>query len=483
MPKKNPDKFDVIVIGAGPGGYVSAIRCAQLGLKTACIDDWRDKNNQASPGGTCLNVGCIPSKAMIDSSEKYHSSMHGLKEHGIEIGDVKLNLKAMHSRKDKVVKELTSGVAALFMANKITFVSGRAKILADKNVEVIGHDKKDSQTIVADNIIIATGSSPKEFKLAPFDNKNIVDSTGALEFPSVPEKLCLIGAGVIALELGSVWRRLGAEVVLLKSRKNFLPEVDNDVSTEALKLFTAQGLNLKAGVKITQCKSEAKSVHITYQEDGKDVSYKADKLIVAVGREANTKNIFDKTLAIDLDEKGFIKVDDQCRTNVKGIFAIGDVVGGAMLAHKGSEEGIMVAELIAGHHASVDYETIPSVIYTDPEIAWIGKTEQELKTSSVEYNVGKFSFSGNGRARASGATDGFIKVLADKHTDRILGVHIIGPQASELIMQAKLAMDFSASSEDLSMTMFAHPTLSETLHEAALSVDNRAIHAVQAKKK
>ncbi len=483
MSKNNPEKFNVVIIGAGPGGYVAAIRCAQLGLKTACVDDWRDAENKPSPGGTCLNVGCIPSKAMIDSSEKFHHTQHGLTEHGIDVGEVKLNLKAMHARKNKVVRALTGGVAALFMANKITFIAGRAKILANKSIEIIGHKKSDSQSLLAENIIIATGSSPKEFKLAPFDQKNIVDSTGALEFTSVPKHLCLIGAGVIALELGSVWRRLGSEVTLLKSRKNFLPDVDQEISTEALKLFTAQGLNLKAGVKITSCKVEAKKVSIAYQEENQQVTYKADKLIVAVGRDANSQNIFDPSLAIELDDKGFIKVDEQCRTHSDGIFAIGDVVGGAMLAHKGSEEGIMVAELIAGHHTRVDYATIPAVIYTDPEIAWIGKTEQELQTAGVAYNAGKFSFSGNGRARAAATTEGFIKVLADKITDRILGVHIIGPQASELIMQAKLAMDFGASSEDIAMTMFAHPTLSETLHEAALSVDNRAIHAVQVKKK
>jgi len=483
MPKNNQGKFDVIVIGAGPGGYVAAIRCAQLGLKTACVDDWQDKDKHPSPGGTCLNVGCIPSKALIDSSEQYHTAKHGLQEHGIDISGVKLDLKTMQARKNKVVKELTSGVAALFMANKITFIAGRAKILADKKIEITLFDKKDPQTIQADNIIIATGSSPKEFKLAPFDHKNIVDSTGALEFTTVPKRLCLIGAGVIALELGSVWRRLGSEVVLLKSRKNFLPEVDNDISTEALKLFTKQGLNLKAGVKITECKMAANKVIISFQEEGQDVTYKADKLIVAVGRDANTQNIFAASLGIELDEKGFIKVDEQCHTSVKGIFAIGDVVGGAMLAHKGSEEGVMVAELIAGHQASVDYTTIPAVIYTNPEIAWLGQTEQALQSTGIEYNVGKFPFSGNGRARASASTEGFVKVLADKFSDRILGVHIIGPQASELIMQAKLAMDFGASSEDIALTMFAHPTLSETLHEAALSVDNRAIHAVQAKKK
>ena len=476
-------KFDVVVIGAGPGGYVAAIRCAQLGLKTACVDEWVDQKGKSSPGGTCLNVGCIPSKAMIESSELYEKTQHDLDVHGIKVNDVKLDLKKLLARKDKVVSELTSGIAALFMANKITFFHGRGVLSANKSVNVSLNDG-GSQELFAENIIVATGSSPTELKLTPYDNETIVDSTGALAFNKVPKKLGVIGAGVIALELGSVWRRLGSEVTMFKSRDNFLPTADKQIGPEALKQFKAQGLDFCMGANITGCTVKKNKVTLEYEYKGEKKKSEFDKVIVAVGRAPNSSAVLGDKSGVNVSDRGFIEVNDFCKTSAEGVYAIGDVVRGPMLAHKASEEGVVVAEIIAGHKVlPIDLETVPSVIYTAPEIAWVGKTEQELIETGVKYKSGSFPFSGNGRARAINETDGFIKVLADEVTDRVLGVHMIGPQASELIMQAKIAMDFGSSSEDLAMTMFAHPTLSEAFHEAALSVDGRAIHAVQAKKK
>lgn len=475
------DKFDVIVIGAGPGGYVTAIRCAQLGLKTACVDDFTDGDGKASPGGTCLNVGCIPSKALIDSSEKFHSAQHALAEHGIQISGVMLDLAKMLARKDQVVHDLTSGVAALLQANKITFIHGRGRLLAGKTVEVSKDTKRSS--ISADHIIIATGSSPAPFKAAPFDGKTIVDSTGALEFTSVPKRLAVIGVGVIGLELGSVWNRLGSEVFMLKSSETFLPVLDQQIANEALRLFTVQGLDIRMGARITRCEVKRSKAEIEYEDaQGKHLE-KVDKVIVAIGRIPSSRNVLGDGCGVEADEKGFIQVDQHCSTSAAGIYAIGDVVRGPMLAHKASEEGMMVAELIAGQHAEVDLATVPGVIYTHPEIAWVGKSEEELKKAGIDYSCGTFPFAANGRARAMGETEGLVKILAHAATDRILGVHIIGPQASELIAQAKIAMELGASSEDLALTMFAHPTLSEAIHEAALSAGGRAIHAVQRKKR
>jgi dihydrolipoamide dehydrogenase len=476
-------QFDVIVIGAGPGGYVAAIRAVQLGLKTACIDAWVDKDNKPSPGGTCLNVGCIPSKAMIESSELYEKSQHEMEEHGITVGSVKLDVKKMLARKDQVVKELTQGVGALFQANKITFFHGTAQVSKDRSVVVSTLDKGDTQTLSAKNIIIATGSSPKAFPGADFNHKSIVDSTGALEFDKVPKRLGIIGAGVIALELGSVWRRLGSEVFLLKSSNSFLPEADQTVAKETLKYLTQQGLDIRMGAKIASIEEKNKKVEIAYDDEKGSHTESVDKLVVAIGRTPNSKEVLANDLHQLIDERGFIKVDDKCSTGIEGIFAIGDVVRGPMLAHKASEEGVMVAEIIAGEYAHVDLETVPSVIYTDPEVAWVGKTEEQCKAANIEINIGAFPFNANGRARALGNTKGQIKVIADAHTDRVLGVHIVGPQASEIIAQAKIAIEFGASSEDLALTMFAHPTLSESFHEAALSVGGRAIHAVQKKKR
>lgn len=476
-------EFDVIVIGAGPGGYVAAIRCAQLGLKTACVDEWIDGQGKASPGGTCLNVGCIPSKAMIESSELYEKSQHDMAVHGIKVKDVQLDLKTLLARKDKVVSELTSGIAALFMANKITFFHGKGVLQENKTVDVSLNDGK-SESLSAKSIIIATGSTPTELKVAPFDNDTIVDSTGALAFDKVPKKLGVIGAGVIALELGSVWRRLGSDVTMFKSSEGFLPTADVQIGPEALKQFKAQGLDFCMGVKITACSIKKKKVTLEYEDKDGKKSAEFDKLIIAIGRVPSSKAVLGDKTGITVTDRGFIEVDEFCKTSVDGVYAIGDVVRGPMLAHKASEEGVVVAEIIAGHKVlPINLDTVPSVIYTAPEIAWVGKTEQELKDAGIKYRTGSFPFNANGRARAINETSGFIKVLADEKTDRVLGVHMIGPQSSELIMQAKIAMDFGSSSEDLAMTMFAHPTLSEAFHEAALSVDGRAIHAVQAKKR
>ena len=476
-------QFDVVVIGAGPGGYVAAIRCAQLGLKTACIDDWVNDDDKASPGGTCLNVGCIPSKALIESSELYEHTLHDHATHGINVKDVKLDLKTMLQRKDKVVSELTSGVAALFMANKVTFFHGRGKLNADKKVSV---DLRDGGTeeLHANNIIVATGSSPSELSVAPYDHKHIVDSTGALSFEKVPKKLGLIGAGVIALELGSVWRRLGSDVTLFKSSKGFLPVADNDVATEALRQYEAQGLKFCMGVKITKVSVKSNKVHVEYEDDNGAQKASFDKLIVAIGRSPNSAEVISAESGVTVDKRGFIEVNEYCETVVPGIYAIGDVVRGPMLAHKGSEEGVVVAEKIAGHNPlPIDLDTVPSVIYTAPEVAWVGLTEEQAKEAGYTVKIGSFPYAANGRARAINETDGFIKVVANADTDRILGVHLIGAQASEIVAQAKIAIDFGSSVEDLAMTMFAHPTLSESLHEAVLSADGRAIHAVQKKKK
>ncbi|MDX1810328.1 MAG: dihydrolipoyl dehydrogenase [Gammaproteobacteria bacterium] len=476
-------EFDVVVIGAGPGGYVAAIRAAQLGLKVACIDDWVNSEDKPSPGGTCLNVGCIPSKALIESSEIYEHALHDHAAHGVKVKEVKLDLKTMLQRKDKVVSELTSGVSALFMANKITFFHGRGTLNANKNVEVALR-AGGSETLIGKSVIIATGSTPTELKTAPFDHKFIVDSTGALAFDKVPKKLGLIGAGVIALELGSVWRRLGSEVTLFKSSKGFLPVADDDVAAEALKQFEKQGLYFCMGVKITNVTVKSNKVQVEYEDENGKQNASFDKLIVAIGRTPNSAGVVTPESGVAVNERGFVEVNDFCETNVPGIYAIGDVVRGPMLAHKGSEEGVVAAEKIAGHNPlPIDLDTVPSVIYTAPEVAWVGQTEAQAKQAGINVKTGSFPYAANGRARAIQETEGFIKVVANADTDRILGIHLIGAQASELVAQAKIAIDFGSSVEDLAMTMFAHPTLSETLHEAVLSADSRSIHAVQKKKK
>ncbi len=475
--------YDVVIIGAGPAGYVAAIRCAQLGLNTAVVDDWLDPSGKPALGGTCLNTGCIPSKALLESSELYQQARQEFGAHGIVIKDAQLDLAGMMARKDKVVGELTQGIAGLFKANGITWIPGRGKLLKSKQVEVTVAGKNHGDILQAENVILAAGSKPVNIPAAPLQGDIIVDSTGALAFNAVPKRLGIIGAGVIGLELGSMWRRLGSEVVLMEAQESFLSMTDEQVAGEALRQYGKQGLDIRLGTRMTACRVVKATVDIDYQDKQGAHTDTVDKLIIAVGRRPNSDGLFAKESELLLDEWGYIHVDEQCHTNLPGVYAIGDSVRGPMLAHKGSEEGIMVAELIAGHAAQVNYELVPSVIYTLPEIAWVGKTEQALKAAGVAYRAGRFPFAASGRAKAAGDTTGFIKLLADAATDRVLGVHMIGRHCSELISQAVIAMTFGASSEDLAMTMFAHPTLTEALHEAALAVSGRAIHMAQAKKR
>jgi len=471
------DKFDVIVIGAGPAGYVAAIRCAQLGMNTACIDDWSDAAGKPSLGGTCLNVGCIPSKALLDSSEKVAQASHDFESHGISVGKVSVDIAKMIARKDDIVGNLTKGVAGLFKANKITSIHGRGKLLAGKQVEVTSGKKKT--VYQANNIILAVGSEPIAIPVAEVDNELILDNAGALEIKSVPKKLGVIGAGVIGLELGSVWNRLGSQVTLFEAMEEFLAPVDKQLSREALRTFTkGQGLDIKLGAMVTATKVNKKSVKVTYTLKGEEHSETFDKLIVAVGRRANTRDIAADDAGLKLDERGRIDVDHSCRTNIDGVYAIGDAVKGPMLAHKGSEEGVFVAEIIAGQKPHMSHDNVPWVIYTHPEIAWVGINEEEAKANGIKVKTGFFPFAANGRSLAMNEKGGRVKMIADAETDRVLGVHILGPNASELIAEAVLAMEYSASSEDIARTVHGHPTLSEALHEAALSVDSRALHKV-----
>jgi len=472
------DTYDVIVIGAGPAGYVAAIRCAQLGLKTACIDNWINEKGKASLGGTCLNVGCIPSKALLQSSEMFEQASKNFKHHGIVLNSVELDLPAMMQRKNKIVSELTRGIASLLKANKVQNIAGTARLLADRNVEVT---KGQAQKIyAAQHVIIASGSSAIDTPGAPLTDNIIVGSSGALAFDSVPERVGVIGAGVIGLELGSVWRRLGSEVVILEAQGSFLPMADEEISADAARAFKKQGLDIRLNARLLETEiiaaSGSEKVQVTYQVGSQDHQEVFDKLIVAVGRKPNSDHVFDEEVDLVLDERGFIHVNEKCETSQPAVYAIGDVVRGPMLAHKGSEEGMMVAELIAGQSAEINYDLIPLVIYTHPEIAWVGRTEQQLKAAGEHYRSGKFPFIASGRAKAQGDTTGLVKILSHAETDRVLGVHISGPQASELIAQAVIAMQMQASAEDLALTVFAHPSLSEALHEAALAVDNRAIH-------
>ncbi|KXJ30361.1 MULTISPECIES: dihydrolipoyl dehydrogenase [Pseudomonas] len=476
------DKFDVVVIGAGPGGYVAAIRAAQLGLKTACVERYKGKEGKVALGGTCLNVGCIPSKALLDSSYKYHEAHEGFKVHGIDAPNVTIDVPTMIGRKDQIVKNLTGGVATLFKANGVTLLEGNGKLLSGKKVEVTGLDG-NVQVVEAENVILASGSRPIDIPPAPVDQKVIVDSTGALEFQSVPKRLGVIGAGVIGLELGSVWARLGAEVTVLEALDKFLVAADEQVSKEAYKILSKQGLNIRMGARVTGSQVNGEEVTVNYTEAGEEKQITFDRLIVAVGRRPVTTDLLASDSGVESDERGYIYVDDHCATSVPGVFAIGDCVRGLMLAHKASEEGVMVAERIAGHKAQMNYDLVPSVIYTHPEIAWVGKTEQALKAEGVEVNVGTFPFAVSGRALAANDTAGFVKVVADAKTDRVLGVHVVGPSAAELVQQGAIAMEFGTSAEDLGMMVFSHPTLSEALHEAALAVNGHAIHAVNRKKR
>ncbi|MDA9782687.1 dihydrolipoyl dehydrogenase [Gammaproteobacteria bacterium] len=472
--------FDVVIIGSGPAGYVAAIRAAQLGLSTACIEKSFDSEGKSQLGGTCLNVGCIPSKALLDSSHRYSDALNHFSDHGIEVSKPKLDIPKMMERKNKVVAQLTAGVGGLFKANKVTAIFGEAKVLNSNQVEVLIDNK--SEIIETKNIVIASGSLPINIPVAPIDQKNIVDSTGALEFLSVPKKLGIIGAGVIGLELGSVWARLGSEVTILEAMDDFLPMADLKISKDVLKEFNKQGLNIKLGCKVTSAKATAKNVKVGFKKKDGDEELIFEKLIVAVGRKPNTANLFDENSGLALDEKGFIPVNDFCETEVKNIWAVGDVVRGPMLAHKASEEGIMVVERIAGKHAEMHYDLVPSVIYTHPEVAWVGKNEAELSESGIEFKSGSFPFAASGRALATGESTGFVKVIADKKTDTILGVHAFGPSAADIVQQGVVAMEFGASAEDLGLTIFSHPTVSEALHEAAMAVNGNAIHIGNRKK-
>ncbi len=468
------NSYDVIVIGAGPAGYVGAIRCAQLGMNVAVIDEFVRKDGEPALGGTCLNVGCIPSKALLDSSEHYHHVQHELAGHGIHVEGASLDVPQMIKRKDKVVSDLTGGIKQLFKANKIEWLQGHGKLLDERQVEFTPHKGK-VKNLSAANIIIATGSRPIEIGAAPLDDDRIVDSAGAQEFSEVPKRLGVIGAGVIGLEMGSVWNRLGSKVVLLEAQDTFLAPVDQQVSREARKLFEKQGLEIKLGCRVTETR-KGKTVSVHYEDTEGKQNLQVDKLIVSVGRRPNTDGLASEEAGLLTDERGFVHVNEHCETNIPGVYAVGDVVRGPMLAHKGSEEGVMVAERIAGQVGHVNYDTIPWVIYTDPEIAWVGQTESQLKAAGTPYRSGTFNFAATGRARAMDRADGMVKIIAHAETDRILGVHMVGPQVSEMIAEATLAMEYQASAEDLARTIHAHPTLSEAVHEAALAVDKRAIH-------
>jgi len=471
-------KYDVVVIGAGPGGYVAAIRCAQLGLSTACVEEWINDDEKPALGGTCLNVGCIPSKALLDSSHHFHHIKNEASDHGITVSGATMDVNKMVSRKAKIVKSLTMGISGLFKKNKIDWLKGQGKLISNKEIEVSPtHETHDEKVIVeASNIIIATGSVPTKIPPATVDDKLIVDSTGALKFNEVPRRLGVIGAGVIGLELGSVWNRLGSEVTVLEALPDFLSAVDRQVSKEAEKVLRKQGMDIRLGAKVTGTGSNNQEVTVNYTDDEGKQQISVDKLIVAVGRSPNTSGLGAKECGLELDQRGFIVVDDRCQTNLENVYAIGDVVRGPMLAHKASEEGVAIAERIAGKPGHMNYDTIPWVIYTWPEIAWVGKTEEQLKEEGIEYRSGNFPFMATGRAKAMGEATGFVKILGDAKTDRVLGIHIFGPSASELIAEAVVTMEFDGSTEDLARTIHAHPTLSEAMHEAALGVDGRTIH-------
>jgi dihydrolipoamide dehydrogenase len=468
-------QYDVIVIGGGPAGYVAAIRAAQLGLKTACVEQWINKQDKPALGGTCLNVGCIPSKALLESTELYENAQHNFFDLGINVGEVTLDVPKMVSRKDKIVMELTGGIAMLFKQNGIDWLQGRGKLMADKQVKVTARDGSESQ-YSAGNVVIATGSVPIELSATPLHGNIVVDSAGALDWQAVPGSVCVIGAGVIGLELGSVWRRMGSEVVLLEAQDTFLPMVDSAVAKEAQRTFAKQGLEIRLNTRVMGSTVKGEQVSVKYQDADGEHEQMFDKLIVAVGRRAFTDDVCASEADVQQDERGLFHVNDSCETNVPGVYAIGDVVRGPMLAHKGSEEGVMVAERIAGENSSLNYDVMPNVIYTHPEVAWVGKTEEQLKSEGVDYQVGSFPFAASGRAKAKGDTTGLVKMIRDKATDRVLGAHLIGPSASELLAQSVLAMEFDATVEDIAHTIHAHPTLSEAVHEAALSADGRAIH-------
>jgi len=467
--------FDVVVIGGGPGGYIAAIRAAQLGLAVACVDEWKGADGKPALGGTCTNVGCIPSKAVLQSSENFEQAGHGFAEHGVKVKGLELDLAQMLKRKDQVVKQNNDGIAYLFKKNKVAFFHGRGSLAGSGGG---GHYiAVGGESLNAKHVVVATGSSARALPGAEFDEKLVLSNTGALALPEVPMRLGIVGAGVIGLELGSVWRRLGAQVTILEALPAFLGAADEQIAKEAAKVFAKQGLEIQLGVKISKVSSSKKNVIIQYNtEANSPKTLECDKLIVSIGRVPNTEGLNAAAAGLKLDERGFVVVDQDCRTNLPNVWAIGDVVRGPMLAHKAEEEGAAVAERIAGKKPHVDFNTVPWVIYTAPEIAWVGKTEQQLKVEGLEYRAGTFPFSANARARAMGQTAGLVKFLADAKTDEILGVHIMGPFAGELIAEAVVAMQFRGSSEDIGMICHAHPSLSEAMKEAALAVDERALN-------
>jgi dihydrolipoamide dehydrogenase len=471
------DAFDVVVIGAGPAGYPAAIRAGQNKLKVACVDEWKNSDGSYAFGGTCLNAGCIPSKALLESSELYQRAREEFSTHGIKFGDITLDLGTMQKRRASIVKTMTGGITALFKANGVTGIQGHGRLLPENAVLVTGADGTE-RTLQAKDVILASGSTPVRLNTVPHDGKYIVDSWNALEFDAVPARLAVIGAGVIGLELGSVWRRLGSEVTVLEALQQLLPMVDQTIAKEAQRQFKKQGLDIKLGAKVIRASVVGEAVEVIYSDAGGEHTLTVDKLVVAVGRRPFTENLLADGTGVELDQRGFIQVDEHCRTNAANVWAVGDVVRGPMLAHKGKEEGIMVADLIAGHYGEVNYKIIPSVIYTAPEIAWVGQTEEQVKASGRPYKVGAFPFAASGRARAMEAAQGMAKIVAAKDDDEILGVHVIGPMAGELIAEAVLAMEYSASTEDLQRTIHAHPTLSEAIHEAALAADKKSIDAV-----
>lgn len=477
--------YDVIVVGAGPAGYVCAIRCAQLGFTTACVDDWINKQGKPALGGTCLNVGCIPSKELLESSHHYANIRDHGERYGISSKTLEMDVPGLIKSKDQTVAELTQGIEGLFKANKVEWLAGRGQLQTERKVQVTPH-QGDAYTVEGQHVVLAPGSKPIEIGAAPLQDDIIVDNVGALNWESCPKRLGVIGGGVIGMEMGSVWRRLGAEVTVLEAMDDFLHAVDREVADSALKSFSKQGLDVQLGARVTGTKvskGDERSVEIEYETAEGKQKLTVDGLIVSVGRRPNTEHIAADSSELVFDERGFIHVDDDCLTNLPGVYAIGDCVRGAMLAHKGSEEGVAVAERIAGQAAHVNYEAIPWVIYTHPEIAWVGKNEEELKHAGTPYRSGTFPFMASGRAKAMNDTDGLVKVLAHAETDRVLGVHMVGPQTSEIIGQAVMAMEFEGSAEDIMRTVFAHPTLSEALHEAALAVDGRPIHIPPPRKK
>jgi dihydrolipoamide dehydrogenase len=469
--------YDVVVIGAGPAGYPAAIRAGQNKLKVACVDEWKNFDGSYAFGGTCLNAGCIPSKALLESSELFQRAKDEFSVHGIKVGDVRLDLAAMQKRRASIVKIMTGGITALFKANGVVGIQGHGRLLPGNKVLVTGADGAE-KTLTAKHVVLASGSVPVQLKNVPHDGKYIVDSWNALEFDEVPARLGVIGAGVIGLELGSVWRRLGSEVTVLEALEQFLPIADAAIAKEAQRHFKKQGLDIKLGAKVSRAAVAGAAVDVVYSDAQGEHAIQVDKLVVAVGRRPFTQGLLAEGTGVRLDERGFIQVDEHCRTGVPNVWAVGDVVRGPMLAHKGKEEGVMVADLIAGHFAEVNYKVIPSVIYTAPEIAWVGQTEEQVKASGRAYKVGTFPFAASGRARAMEAAQGMAKIVSAKDDDEILGIHVIGPMAGELISEAVLAMEYSASTEDIQRTIHAHPTLSEALHEAALAVDKKAIDGI-----